>query len=402
MKRFSILGCIAAALLSFAGCEEAGKDGYEGTNYIYLSSEADKTTIMESDTTPLAIEVMLSTSLSSDLTLTFAVNGPTGVVELQNNPVTIKAGEKVASFQVVSLNAGKLTEAANFTLMLDAATVLPESVALKNPFIFVVNPAPAESDLTAEQLAIIAAYKEATGIDLAKYIGVVNVSAEITGLEFDSEEEFSKTVSGKTVITLSETSTAEAPVLKMISNPMGVQDHMYALLRKMSVENYTYWFPEDFVPEEGVENPFAMYETLCNTISWNAESDEVFSMSLDNITFNADKEIEFVHEYYHPYYEDNVFVVPFAYEFTAYDREKAAIENGTLEDNSFYLCTANPEFYFNYTDILEDGWEGEYGIYVEPKAEITEDGKLVFTFCFDYSDYAYDYTRVVATYTPNN
>lgn len=402
MKRFSILGCIAAALLSFAGCEEAGKDGYEGTNYIYLSSEADKTTIMESDTTPLAIEVMLSTSLASDLTLTFAVNGPTGVVELQNNPVTIKAGEKVASFQIVSLNAGKLTEAANFTLMLDAATVLPESVALKNPFTFVVNPAPAESDLTAEQLAIIAAYKEATGIDLAKYIGVVNVSAEITGLLFDSEEEFTKTVSGNTVITLSETSTAEAPVLKMLSNPMGVQDHMYALLRKMSVENYAYWFPEDFVPEEGAENPFAMYETLCNTISWNAESDEVFSMSLDNITFNADKEIEFVHEYYHPYYEDNVFVVPFAYEFTAYDREKAAIENGTLEDNSFYLCTANPEFYFNYTDILEDGWEGEYGIYVKPKAEITEDGKLVFAFCFDYSDYAYDYTRVVATYTPNN
>ena len=401
MKRFSILGCIAAALLSFAGCEEAGKDGYEGTNYIYLSSEADKTTIMESDTTPLAIEVMLSTSLASDLTLTFAVNGPTGVVELQNNPVTIKAGEKVASFQIVSLNAGKLTEAANFTLMLDAATVLPESVALKNPFTFVVNPAPAESDLTAEQLAIIAAYKEATGIDLAKYIGVVNVSAEITGLLFDSEEEFTKTVSGNTVITLSETSTAEAPVLKMLLNPMGVQDHMYDLLRKMTVENY-YWFPDGFVPEEDVENPFAIYETLCNTISWNAESDEVFSMSLDNITFNADKEIEFVHEYYQPYYDDNVFVVPFAYEFSAYGREKAAIENGTLEDNSFYLCTANPEFYFNYTGILEDEWEGEYGIYVEPKAEITEDGKLVFTFCFDYSYYASDYTRVVATYTPNN
>ena len=64
MKKISIFGCIAAALLSLAGCEQAGNNGYEGTNYIYLSSEADKTTILESDTTPLKMEVMLSTSLS--------------------------------------------------------------------------------------------------------------------------------------------------------------------------------------------------------------------------------------------------------------------------------------------------------------------------------------------------
>ena len=96
-------------------------------------------------------------------------------------------------------------------------------------------------------------------------------------------------------------------------------------------------------------------------------------------------------------------VVPFAFEFSAYEREKAAIEAGELEDNSFSgLCTANPEFRFNYTGILEDEWEGENNLYVEPSAVITEDGKLVFKFCFDYSDYAVDYTKVVATYTPNN
>ena len=162
MKRFAFLGCIAAALLSFVGCEETGNQGYEGTNYIYLTSEGGKTTILESDTTALAVEVMLSTALSSDLSLTFAVTGTEGVVELKNNPVTIKAGEKTASFEIVSLNAGLLTEAANFKVGLDAATVLPAGVELKSEFAFVVNPAPATSDLTAEQQAIIDAYKAAT------------------------------------------------------------------------------------------------------------------------------------------------------------------------------------------------------------------------------------------------
>jgi hypothetical protein len=314
--------------------------------------------------------------------------------------VLIPAGEKTGYLKIYP-GGGDLASTTNYTVSLDATAELTADLTLKAPFTFALVPVEVEP-LTEEQNAIIAAYKAATGIDLAKFMGIVSVSTEITGLEFDSEEEFTKTVTGETLITLSEEATAEIPVLKMLSNPMGIQDHMYSLLRKMTVENYEYWFPEDFVPEEGVENPFAMYETLCNTISWNADSKEVFSMSLDNINFNADKSIEFVHEYYQPYYEDNVSVVPFAYEFTAYDREKAAVEAETLEDNSYYLCTANPEYYFNYTGILEDEWEAGYGIYAEPKAEITEDGKLVFTFCFDYSDYAYDYTRVVATYTPNN
>lgn len=30
MKKFSILGCIAAALLSLVGCEQEGNNGYEG------------------------------------------------------------------------------------------------------------------------------------------------------------------------------------------------------------------------------------------------------------------------------------------------------------------------------------------------------------------------------------
>ena len=391
MKRFAFLGCIAAALLSFVGCDEIGKDGYEGINYIYLSSEDGKTTILESDQTPLSVEVMLTTALEEDLTVAFAVNGTEGVVELQNNPVTIKAGEKTASFEIVSLNAGKLSEAANFTVTLDAAAVLPENVELKSPFAFVVNPAAAVGELTEDQLAIIAAYKAATGIDLSKYLGEVNVSVEYTG--FDNENEVPLdpvTFTGKTVMTLSESATAELPVFKMLSNPMGIQDKMEATLRAMTVENAD-WCDAEYYPDNA---------GLMAAINWNAESQEVFSMSLDGISFNADKTVDFLGTGLDQY-GDEIVIVPFEYSFTAYDRELVAIENGTfvkLEEYAFD-CTANPAYHMNNTGIDEDYCE--YGNYVEASAEVSADA-LTFTFCVYMCVNDYDYTKVVATYTPNN
>ena len=392
MKRFSILGCIAAALMMLAGCEQTGKDGYEGTNYIYLSSEADKTTIMESDTTPLAIEVMLSTSLSSDLTLTFAVNGPEGVVELQNNPVTIKAGEKVGSFAIVSLNAGTLAEAANFTVALDPSTVLPESVALKSTFAFVVTPAPAEGELTAEQLAIIAAYKEATGIDLAKYLGEVNVTVEYTG--FDNENEVPldpKPFSSKSVIALSDEATAELPVLKMVTNPMGIQDKMYDALRSVTVDS------EEWKDAES----YPVQAALMEKINWNSESPEVFTMSLDGIRLNSDKTVEFLGEGTDQY-GDEIVIVPFEYEFSAYDRELGITDEEIGRDEYTMDATARPSHHLNNTTIEEDdcGY-GEEGNWVEAEASISED-VLTFTFCVYMCNNDYDYTKIVATYTPNN
>ncbi len=390
MKKISILGCIAAALMSIVGCEKPGAD-YEGTNYIYLSSEDGKTTIYESDSEPLTVEVMLTTSLAEDLTLTFALQGAEGVVALEGNPVTIKAGEKTATFDVVSLNANKLDAASNYTIILDAATsVLPEGVALKSSFQFTVAPMSVEA-LTDAQKEIIAAYKTATGIDLAKYVGALNVSVEYTAYDFTTEELLQpETFAGKTVITLSETSTAEAPVLKMVSNPMGIQDKMYALLRALTVEYTDYWCDGEYFPDN---------VNLMNAINWNAESQETFSMSLDGITFGAEGAVEFVGTGLDQY-GDEIAIVPFSYEFSAYKRELEAIANGTFvkEDEYAFDCTANPAYHLNNSDISEDYYEEEN--YAEATAEIDANGNLVFTFCMATAMDS-DYTKVVATYTPN-
>ena len=390
MKRFSILGCIAAALLSFVGCEQSGND-YEGTNYIYLESEGGKTTIWESDVTPMTLEVMLTNSLAEDLTLDFVVEGTEGVVELQGNPVTIKAGEKTATFSIVSKNAGLVNGSANFTVTLDASTVLPKNVQLKKAFAFVVTSTASEA-LTAEQLAMIEAYKSASGVDLSKYIGMVNVSVEYTAYDFNQEVLLeTETITGKTIIALSEASTAEAPALKMLANPMGIEDKLYATLRALTIENTNYWCDGEYYPDN---------VNLMQTISWNADSQETFTASLDNIIFDVDRTIEFT-GFGVDQYGDQIEIVPFAYEFSAYDRELAAIADGSFvkEDEYAYDCTANPAYHLNNTDISEDAFEADN--YAESSAVILENGNIVFTFCMANALDS-DYTKVVATYTPNN
>ena len=99
-------------------------------------------------------------------------------------------------------------------------------------------------------------------------------------------------------------------------------------------------------------------------------------------------------------YEGEIVIVPFAYEFTAYEREKVAVEAGTfVRDEYAYDATANPYYHMNFDDVTEDLYEG--GNWVEASAEISNDS-LVFTFCFYGCYLDGDYTRVVATYTPNN
>ena len=388
MKKILFFSCIAAALLSFVGCEETGND-YEGTNYIYLDSQDGKATIYETDEEPLTVTVTLTKALEEDLSLTFALQGTEGVVELDGNPVTIKAGEKTASLDIVSLNKNILEAAANYTLSLDASTVLPEGVALKDGLQFVVSPLSVDA-LTDAQKAIIEAYKTATGIDLSKYLGVVNVSTVITGTDPDTYEPLDpQTVTGKTIITLSESATDEMPALKMITNPMGIQDYMYRILRSVTVEDSEYWCDAESYPDNA---------NLMKTIGWNAESAEVFSMSLDNIRCNADNSLTFVGVVLDQY-EEEITIVPFDYSFTAYEREKVAIADGSFtKDEYSYDATANPYYHLNNSDISEDGYEG--GNWIEASAEISNEN-LVFTFCFYGCYLDGDYTRVVATYTPN-
>ena len=385
MKKILFFSCIAAALLSFAGCEETGND-YEGTNYIYLESEGGKTTLLGTADDPITVNVKLTKALSEDLTLDFVVEDPQNALTVADNSVTIKAGEKTASFTIAVASVEGLSEITNYTVGLDASAQLPDKVALEAGFSFAVV-AIEIPELTTDQLAIVEAYKTAKGIDLAKYLGFVNVSTVITGTDPDTYEPLDpQTVTGKTIITLSESSTADVPVLKMVANPMGIQYYMYGIFRELTIDNED-WYNPDNLP---------CFQTFLSAINWTKTSPEVFIMSLDGIKFNSDKSIEYLGDG-KDQYDGDITVVPFEYSFSAYDRELSV--NIEKDDEWAPDATANPYYHLNCDDITEDLYEG--GNWVEASAEISNES-LVFTFC-TYACYLDgDYTRVVATYTPNN
>lgn len=393
MKKTTLCCGLAAAVLALASCSKNNGTDYEGTNYIYLSTEGN-TTIFEADDTPLVVDIELTKALEEDLTLTFTTSDNNDVVNLQDNPVTIKAGEKKASLNIVSNLAGKLDETTSYKLSLDSSCKLPEGVALKSDFAFSVTPV-VTGTLTEEQQAIVDAYKVATDIDISKYLGFVNVSTVYTGSDLETGEPLEpETITGKSIIALSDKSTLEAPVLVITANPMGIQDKMYRSLRAVTVESEFWLTPAE---DSGVED----FATLMNTITWNSESTENFSMSLDGITLAADKSVSFVGDGVDQY-GDSINIVPFGYSFSAYDRELAAIADGTLVkgDEWYTDATANPAYHLNISDITEDMYELEgEGNWIAPTATITAES-LVFTFCADVYG-ASDYFRVVATYTPN-
>lgn len=392
MKKLSLFCGFAAAVLALASCNKDNGTGYEGINYIYLSTEGN-TTIFEADDTPLVVDVELTKALESDLELTFAVSDKEGVVSLPDNPVTIKAGERKTSMRIVSNLAGKLDNTVSYKLGLALDCVLPAGVQLNGDFDFSVTPVATES-LTEAQKAIIDDYKASTGIDLASYLGFVNVSTVYVGSDLETGEPVDpETIPGKTIISLSDKSVVGAPVLVMTANPMGIQDKMYRSLRAVTVES-EYWL----TPE--AEGGVADFATLMETVKWNGNSSETFSMSLDGITLSADGSVGFTGEGVDQY-GDPITIVPFGYSFSAYDRELAAIADGTLVkgDEWYPDATANPAWHLNVTDITEDGYGDGEGNWIEASATITQES-LVFTFCADVYG-ASDYFRVTATYTPN-
>ncbi len=395
MKRFMSLCALSFALCAgMVSCEKTPDNSYEGTNYIYLSS--DNTSMYGVQGESITVNVMLTTSLDEDAEINFEVKGGEGIVELEGNPVLIPAGETTASFDIVCSEGIDIAE--NTVLSVDLVSG-PEKLAVRDPFQFTVI-AFSNPDLSEEQLKVVADYYEATGIDLTRYIGLINVDVVYTSIDPDTEEPVTKNISGSTAIVLSDASEPGKPVLTMTSNAMGLQDDFYSILRSCTVGNDDWYL--DATDEIKQDYGVMCYTTLCNAINWSAESEEVFTMALDNIVLNADKTVSFlgtkVEDEEDP--ESGVItVVPFDFSFSAYDREKAAIADGSLvpDDTWLYDCTADPDALFNYSDVTKDTYES-FGTWIAPEASISNE-KLEFVFSTDYT-LAYDYMRIVATYTP--
>ena len=397
MKTKSMI-CALVAMVVALGCNKTQDSGYEGTNYIYLSSKAQS--MSEGQWTPVVVDVTLTTTLKSDLVLNFEIEGKEGVIELVGTPLTIKAGEKSAQFSIVSKQAGILTEAENFKVNITSDCVLPENVSLKNTLSITVSIEEASTLTKEEQKAVVDAYKSATGIDLSKYLGLVSVSIKLTSNDEETEKPIENVIEGFTNIILGDESNGEYPVLKMTSNAMGLRDLMYNALRASTVADEEVWTDAEYYP---------INIELMEAIGWNADSDEKFELSLDNIFLNG-TDLSYVAEVTDPrdfnsendpdYEFARINIVPFTFDFSAYERELKAIESGDFERGEYdYDATANPYYWLNCYDITtNDVLQSD--LWVEPSAVINNE-KLEFTFCYsNYIDSGFN--RVIVTYSPIN
>ena len=218
MKKLFVytMGMFLLSLVTSCG-DDKEDTGYTGVNKIYLSAE--NPVIEEAEATPLTVNVDLTTACEQDVTLNFEVlDDEAGILKLVNNPVTIQAGQKKATFQVVSNQKNLL--AVDTYFQIGISTIPVENMALNAVLSVRVKPDPQIPELSEEQLALIEGYKTKYNIDLTDWLGIVSchtvVNSPADGYLTPFVQAFTKEYDGKTIITLSEEATAEMPVLKMV------------------------------------------------------------------------------------------------------------------------------------------------------------------------------------------
>lgn len=401
---FLMIGLLA----SLFSCEDKN-NGYKGTNYIYLSTQ-DSPVIIESDTEAMiTIDVDLTASLKEDVILNFEfIEEPSQILKMEGNPVSIKAGEKKASFKILSNNKNILSAEQNIKIGIN---VLPdENLELKEQLTIKVKPDPQVPELTDAQKTMIEGYKEKFGINLYDYIGVVPCTVKILSPAGGSLEafvsEYEKNITGKTVITLSEKATADKPILKMVDNPMGLEEYLYDIFKKETILNKESWVLG--------ESPRTNYECMMAAINLTATSEETFEVTLDNLEMDfTNKTVKFVSTVLDSY-ESEIGGIDYQIKYSAWDRLKAMADKGlSIETESgqdgakvnelvtdliSYGVTLEPFYFLRYSDINEDTWGNEPSDWIAPTAVIdTEAKQIKYEFTFDHYS-AGGYTRIYLTY----
>ena len=408
MKKIKfMLMCMLAMLTGFCSCSSSDNDGDKPmTNYVAISA-AGNNIINEDDDDEVKFNILISNTLTADATINLSLEGnEDNVATLTPSTIALKAGDKTASFTVKSNKKSLLKSDRVLTIK---ATFSDANMKTDGKAVtLTIKPDSDIPVLTAEQQKLIEGYKQNLNIDLTKILGKVKVETTVTFNDDDkidiNDNKDTRSFSGVTIITLSEKATAEKPVLKMVSNAMGMAAFNYEMLRKRTVEDTESW----------TLTPYG--KAVMENINYDYNK-ETFTMTLDGIEVNpADMTLKFTGSKV-PVYEDEITTVPFDYTFSAWDRLKAMADANKLfvvddgdtktevpvQDIIDGGGTLSPYFYFDNTDVIADAEETEYNtIYVAPTGKINfTSGKMTFAFPW-YLDNTYGCQRVEATYTFGN
>ena len=409
MKKFKfMLMCMLAMLTGFSACSSSDdNDGdKQMTNYVSISA-AGNNIINEDDDEEVKFNILIGNTLTADATINLSLEGnDDNVATLTPSTIALKAGTKTASFTVKSNKKSLLKSDRVLTVK---ATFSDANMKTDGKAVtLTIKPDSDIPVLTAEQQKLIEGYKQNLNIDLTKILGKVKVDTKVTFNDDDkidiNDNKDTRSFSGVTIITLSEKATADKPVLKMVSNAMGMAAFNYEMLRKKTVEDTENW----------TQMPYG--KAVMENINYDYNK-ETFTMTLDGIEVNpADMTLKFTGSKANVY-EEEITTIPFDYTFSAWDRLKAmadanksfVVDEGdtktevSVQDIIDGGGSLNPYIFFDNTDFIADGEETEYkNIYVVPTGKIDfTSGKMTFAFPW-YLENTYGCQRVEATYTFGN
>lgn len=397
-----------AMLTGFSACSSSDdNDGdKQMTNYVSISTEGNNI-INEDDDDEVKFNILIGNTLTADATINLSLEGnDDNVATLTPSTIALKAGAKTASFTVKSNKKSLLKSDRVLTVK---ATFSDANMKTDGKAVtLTIKPDSDIPVLTAEQQKLIEGYKQNLNIDLTKILGKVKVETKVTFNDDDkidiNDNNDTRSFRGVTIITLSEKATADKPVLKMVSNAMGMAAFNYEMLRKKTVEDTEYW----------TQMPYS--KAVMENINYDYNK-ETFTMTLDGIEVNpADMSLKFTGSKVNVY-EDEITTVPFDYTFSAWDRLKAMADANKLfvvDDGDTKTKVSvqeiidgggslNPYLFFDNTDIVADGEKTDYkNIYVAPTGKIDfASGQMTFAFPW-YLENTSGCQRIEATYKFGN
>ena len=365
-------------------------------NYVALDA-AGATRMTEDDSNGLDINVLLAYGVDHDITVNLKLEGDDKeAVKLSATQVTFKAKEKKATVKLLSNQANVLVAQEVVYVKVASSSEKNVKPLTAEGLAFTVKPNAQVPELTAEQQKLIAGYKANLGIDLTKVLGMVSVKTIITFGNTDKDPENggkdNRTFEGNTIITLSEQATAEKPVLKMLSNPLGMESFMYEKLLRCTTEEPDGNFVGDPIKA-----------ALLALVDYGG----IAVRRGGTLHFSAAIKDE---------YDADITIVPFSYTYSVWERltemgkagKTAKVNEGenTVEYPVQELIDTYKPFFaskdLGNSDIATDAYDNTPSNYIAPAAKYDSNkGTMTFDFPWDYGagGVLTDYVRVNVTYT---
>lgn len=379
-------------------------------NYIQLSVMGNSS-LHEDDVLPIKIKLLLANTLKEDATITLELkDNKDEILYLKHADIDIKAGSKEAMIEIFSNQKNILEQQQVVTLRVKSYS--DQNMQPWNEATIIVKPKSGIPELTEEQRSLISGYKEKLDLDLNHFLGklscktIVSFNSGDLGILYDSEDV--QTYEGTSIVTLSEYATAERPILKIVSNPLGMNSFLWDIMKRCTVENETW--NDEYNPE-----PL----DILKAINYQ-ESQETFETILDGIElFPTEGKVTFLKSVMVSPGNEGLgiaptllMVVPFQYKFSAWERFKELSEKnvtyltkeGDMEIEKLLKDAPesyqiNPTYHLTYSNLDTDEWGDETGFLTPEATYNINNGTLCFTFSWDCQISSGGYTQIRCIYS---